>query len=44
MLNFAALNLSPLGMSLITINDAMLRWGEAHQELFPRKYGDNPSR
>ena len=32
--------ISLLGMSLIPIIDAMLKWGEEHQELFEKKYGD----
>ena len=32
-------SISELGMSLIPIIDAMLEWGEAHQELFEKKYG-----
>lgn len=31
--------ISPLGMTLIPIIDAMLRWGEEHQQLFEKKYG-----
>ena len=31
--------ISPLGMTLIPIIDAMLQWGEEHQELFEKKYG-----
>lgn len=32
--------ISPLGMTLIPIIDAMLQWGEEHQELFAKKYSD----
>ena len=31
--------ISPLGQSLIPIIDAMLKWGEEHQEIFEKKYG-----
>ena len=31
--------ISPLGMTLIPIIDAMLKWGEEHQDLFEKKYG-----
>lgn len=30
---------TPLGMTLIPIIDAMLRWGEEHREVFAAKYG-----
>lgn len=30
--------ITPLGASLLPIIDAMLRWGEAHMELFEKKY------
>lgn len=30
--------LSTLGMSLIPIIDAMLEWGEQHQDIFEKKY------
>ena len=29
--------ISPLGMSLIPIIDAMLQWGQEHQQLFEKK-------
>ncbi len=31
--------ISPLGLTLIPIIDAMLEWGERNRELFVRKYG-----
>lgn len=31
---------TPLGMTLIPIIDAMLRWGEEHREVFAAKYGE----
>lgn len=31
--------ITPLGQSLIPIIDSMLKWGEAHMDLFERKYG-----
>ncbi|MDE6140557.1 MAG: helix-turn-helix transcriptional regulator [Alistipes sp.] len=31
--------ITPLGMTLIPIIDAMLAWGEQNKELFVRKYG-----
>lgn len=31
--------ITPLGMTLIPIIDAMLRWGEEHREVFAAKYG-----
>ncbi|MDE6269925.1 MAG: helix-turn-helix transcriptional regulator [Muribaculaceae bacterium] len=30
--------ITPLGLSLLPIIDAMLQWGSAHMELFTRKY------
>jgi len=30
--------ISALGMTLIPIIDAMLKWGEEHQDLFEKKY------
>lgn len=32
--------ISPLGQSLIPIIDAMLKWGEEHQDLFEKKYSE----
>ncbi len=31
--------ITPLGLSLLPIIDAMLAWGEAHMDLFERKFG-----
>ena len=31
--------ITPLGQSLVPIIDSMLRWGEAHMDLFEKKYG-----
>ena len=31
--------ITPLGMTLIPIIDAMIAWGEKNTELFERKYG-----
>lgn len=31
--------ITSLGQSLIPIIDSMLKWGEAHMDLFERKYG-----
>lgn len=31
--------ITDLGLSLIPIIDAMLSWGEAHMEIFEKKYG-----
>lgn len=31
--------ITPLGMSLVPIIDAMLQWGEKNRGLFERKYG-----
>ena len=31
--------ITPLGMTLILIIDAMIAWGEKNTELFERKYG-----
>ena len=31
--------ITPLGLSLLPIIDAMLAWGEAHMGLFERKFG-----
>lgn len=33
--------ITPLGMTLIPIIDAMLEWGKRNKTLFERKYGDN---
>ena len=32
--------ISALGMTLIPIIDAMLKWGEEHQDLFEKKYSE----
>ena len=32
--------ISELGMSLIPIIDAMLKWGEQHQDIFEKKYSE----
>ena len=31
--------ITPLGMTLVPIIDAMMAWGEKNKELFERKYG-----
>lgn len=33
--------ITPLGISLLPIIDAMLKWGEDHIEIFEKKYGKN---
>ena len=32
-------SITPLGMTLIPLIDAMIEWGNQHKELFEKKYG-----